>query len=200
MQKWLLIIIASVLLVAACGGKEEEKVDDVTDKQENIEVDKGLLNVEVTIPAALFEGTSEEEIVSNAKVEGFTDVTVNEDGSVTYKMSKKEHQQLLDELETEMETTIEEIEGSEDYPSIVDITQNKDLTQFDVTVNRQQYEDSFDGFAILTLAISGMYYGAFNGLTEDELKVKINLIDEGNDEVFHTSIYPDDLEESSADE
>ena len=196
MKKWLLMISAALLL-GACGD-DEEKSDEAVNQQENIEVDKGALKVEVTLPAGLFEGTPEEEIISNAKEEGFNDVTVNEDGSVTYKMSKKEHQQLLNELETEMEKTIEDIKESDDYPSIVDIKQNKDLTQFDVTVKRQQYEDSFDGFAILTLAISGMYYGAFNGLSEDELKVKINLIDEETDQVFHTSIYPDDLEEASA--
>jgi hypothetical protein len=199
MKKLLIIFFAiSTTFLVACG--EDGKNNEPTKTEEtdaNLEVDKGLLNVEVTLPSTLFENTPEEEIVSNAEKEGFKDVKVNENGSVTYKMSKLEHEKLMDDMDAELKATIEELSRSEDYPSIKEISHNSDYTEFDVTVSKEQYENSFDGFAILTLAISGMYYGAFDGRAGDDLRVIFNLIDDKTNEVFDTSVYPDDLEEEA---
>lgn len=54
-------------------------------------MDKGLLNVEVTIPATLYKGQDIDSIISEAKNSGIKEVIKNDDGSLTYKMSKSEH-------------------------------------------------------------------------------------------------------------
>lgn len=199
MKKWhIMMLISFAVFLTACNGNETKNDKDskeTAETEDNVEVDKGLLNVEVTLPSTLFEDTPEEEIISNAKTEGFKDVKVNEDGSVTYKMTKAEHEDLMKEMDTEIVATIKELKNSEDYPSIKEITYNDNFTEFDVTVSREQYENGFDGFAILTLAISGMYYGAFDGRKGEDLHVTFNLIDVATNEVFETSVYPDDLED-----
>ena len=61
----LLALITAVLFIACTDKKGNEK------SGESINVDEGLLFVDVTIPAAFFEDTTEAEIKEEAKEEGF---------------------------------------------------------------------------------------------------------------------------------
>jgi len=86
---------------------------------------------------------------------------------------------------------------SGDYPSIKEISYNKDFSEFDIKVDREAYENGLDGFAIFGLVLSGAYYGAFDGKTEDDLKLTFNMIDAATNEVFDSTVFPDDMEEDS---
>ncbi|WP_413363815.1 hypothetical protein [Lysinibacillus sp. 3P01SB] len=197
MKKWLFAAGATALLLAGCG---EEKKSEATKQEqssdESVNVEKGLLNVEVTLPASFFEDTTEEEIMTGAKEEGFTETTVNEDGSVTYKMSKSKHKEMMKELEDGIVESIKEIVESGDYPSIKEISYNKSFDEFDVKVDRELYENGFDGFAILGIVMTGAYYSAFNGDAAEDLKLTFNMIDAATDEIYETAVYPDDWEET----
>ena len=189
MKKWLIaLLIMGTFFLTSCG-KEEKKSDE-----SSIEVDKGLMNVELTLPPGLFEGLTEEEIVASAKEEGIKEVKVNEDGSVYYKMSKKEHSKMLEEMKAGIDESIKEIANGEDYPSIKKVTYNQDLTEFNLTVAREAYDKGQESFAVYGLILSGMYYNIFNGVAEDDVKIKFNFIDEATNEIYETSIFPDELE------
>lgn len=59
MKKRLLLTLLSVGILVACSNDETKVVEDTSDQEDTskgIEVDKGLLNVEVTLPAAILEG------------------------------------------------------------------------------------------------------------------------------------------------
>lgn len=191
MKKWMLaLLIGCALFLSSCG-KEDNKSEE-----SGIEVDKGLLNVELTLPAGFFEGKSEDEIIKAAKDEGIKEVKVNEDGSVYYKMSKKHHKKMLEEMKEGIDETINEISNGEDYPSIKEVTYNQDLTEFNLKVEREAYDQGLESFAIYGLILSGMYYNIFNGVAEDDVEIKFNFIDEATNKVYDTSIYPDDLEDA----
>jgi len=198
MKKLLIAFSATALLLTACGGENEESTNKEKETEENsgesVDVDKGIFNVDVTLPASFFEGSTEEEIIAEAKENDFKEAVVNEDGSVTYTMSKSKHEELMKEMKESVVSTIDDIINSGDYTSIKEISYNKDFTEFDVKVNRQQYEEGFDGFAILGLVMSSAYYGAFDGKSEEELQIVFNMIDESTGETYDTTIYPDDLE------
>ena len=198
MKKWLIACSATALLLTACGGENEEATKQEKETEENagesLNVDKGILNVDVTLPASFFEGSTEEEIIAAAKEQGIKEAVVNEDGSVTYTMSKSKHKEMMKEMEDSVVSTIDEIVTSGDYKSIKEITYNKDFTEFDVKVNRQQYEEGFDGFAIFGLVIASAYYGAFDGKSGEDLQITFNMIDETTGEVYDTAIYPDEWE------
>ena len=197
MKKWLFAAGAIALLLAGCGNeKESEATKEEQSSGESVDVEKGLLNVEVTLPASFFEGETEEEIVAGVKEEGISEATVNEDGSVTYKMSKSKHKEMMKEMEDSIVETIKEVVESDDYPSIKEISYNKDFNEFDVNVDRELYENGFDGFAILGLVMGSAYYSTFNGDSLEDTKITFNMIDENTGEVFATSVYPDDLEET----
>ncbi|MCV9886702.1 hypothetical protein [Metabacillus halosaccharovorans] len=201
---YLFMMLLSLLLVAcgnndqennASNNKESAKQKDEQTEDESVDVKKGLLNVEVTLPASMFEGEDIDTVIADAKKEGVKEVTKNEDGSLTYKMSKAKHKEMMEELKTGILETIEETKNSEDYVSIKDITHNDSFSEFTLVVEKSAYEDSMDGFAAFGLGISGMYYQLYNGVDPDDYKVTIFLKDEASQEVFDEIVYPDDLEE-----
>lgn len=171
--------------------KTEEKTDE-----KSIEVDKGLLNVEITLPASFFEDQDIETVISEAKEDGVKEVVKNDDGSLTYKMTKSKHKEMMEELKGSLLETVEDAKSNEDFASIKDVTHNNSFSEFTLVVDQEKYENSFDGFAALGLGISGMYYQLFDGANPEEYKVTIFIKNEATGEVFNTIEYPDALNDS----
>ncbi|SCZ05549.1 MULTISPECIES: hypothetical protein [unclassified Lysinibacillus] len=198
-MKKLLILLLGILLVACSQGDESGKKKEGADKasEETLKVDKGLLNVEVTIPATLYKGQDIDFIISEAKNSGIKEVIKNDDGSLTYKMSKSEHKKMMKELKERIVKSVEELKTSEDFTSINDVAYNKSFSEFTLTVNKEKFEGSFDALASFGLALAGMYYQLFNGADVEHYKVTVYIKDESNGEVFDTMVYPDELNENN---
>ncbi|WP_010676880.1 hypothetical protein [Bacillus timonensis] len=200
------LLLLFMMVLSACSGdkeenkatKDKESTEETQDEQ--INVDKGLINVEVTLPASMFEGQDIDKVIADAKAEGVKEVTKNEDGSLTYKMSKAKHKEMMKDMETSINETIEDMKTGEDYVSIKDVTHNKDFTEFTLVVDKSAYENSMDGFAVFGLGISGAYYQMFNGVSEDDYQVTISVKDQATGEVFDKVVYPDDLEKENTEE
>ena len=186
----LIVGLILALVLAACGDDEKNETSDKSTNNEEqssgIDVDKGLLNVEVTIPPDFLGESTEEEIRADAEEQGIKQVTFNDDGSVTYKMSKSEHKKVLKEMAAELDKSLEEMSSSGDFPSIKKVTTNKDYTQFDLTVNREEFENGMDSFAVLGLMLGSAYYQMFSGKTEDDTAFVVNYIDADTGEAFKT--------------
>jgi hypothetical protein len=205
MKKILFAILISVLFIlTACSTSNDANKEVIKEKPDGkkteetggtLEVDKGLLSVEITIPSTLMEGEDIDNVVAEAKKDGIKDVTKNEDGSVTYKMSKAQHKKMMKEMKTNVTTYVDEIVNDEDFASIQDIKHNGSFSEFTVVVDKAAFENSFDGFATLGLGMSGMYYQAFDGTSGDKLNVTVYTKDASTGEVFSTVVYPDALEE-----
>lgn len=200
MKKLIILLILLMTVLTACfsnkeeGLKETESVSKEKDVSEQIGVDKGLLNVEITLPATMFEGEDIDSVIADAEKDGI-EVKQNEDGSITYRMSKSKHKEMLAEMEADLINTIEEVKNDEEYISIQDISYNKSFSEFTLEVDKSVYENSFDFFATFGLSFAGMYYQLFNGVDPDDYKVKINVKDVETQEVFDEVVYPEDLNE-----
>lgn len=200
-----IILVLAMTLLSACSSNEhntnsDEKKSSTENKEEKkneaVSVDKSLLNVEVTLPASMFEGEDIDTVIANAKNDGIKDVTKNEDGSLTYKMSKSKHKELMKELETSVKDSIEEMKTSGDFVSLKDITHNDSFSEFTLLVDKAAYENSMDGFAALGYGMSGMMYQMFNGTDAENTKVTIFIKDEATQETFDEIVYPDALKDS----
>jgi len=181
---------------------EEESAETATEEvveseveEESIEVDKGLFSVEITLPASFFEGEDIDEVVAKEQEDGISEVKVNDDGSITYKMSKSKHNELMREMRDGLIEYIEEIKNNEDYESIEDITYNKAFSEFTLLVDQEKFDNSFDGFVALGLGITSSYYQIFNGISPDKYKVTIFFKDANTGEILHSIVYPDAFEE-----
>ena len=195
MKKVLSLFLASMLmLLVACSAEKTDHQTKEKDKskKESVEVDKGLFSVTLTLPASMFEGQNIDQVITDAQKKGIK-ATKNADGSVTYKMSKAQHKEMVQEMKKSVIETINDTKSGKDYSSIKDITYNDDFSEFTLIVNKSDYENSMDGFAVLGLGMSGMMYQLFNGVKPEDYKVTIDVKDEATQKVFDQVVYPDAL-------
>ncbi len=176
-RKWMLpFLLLLGALMAACS-EDQEKGGDV----------------EVTIPALFFEGQDIDSVISKAKNSGIKEVIKNDDGSLTYKMAKPEHEEMMKGLKEGILANVDEIKTSDDFKSVKDITYNKSFSEFTLSVNKEEFESSLDTMAAVGLALTGMYYQLFNGADVENYKVTVIYKDASSGEVFNTIVYPDDV-------
>lgn len=178
-RKWMLpLLLLLGALMAACS-EDQKKAGDV----------------EVTIPALFFEGQDIDSVISKAKNSGIKEIIKNDDGSLTYKMAKPEHEEMMKGLKEGILANVDEIKASDDFKSVKDITYNKSFSEFTVSVNKEEFESSLDTMASVGLALTGMYYQLFNGADVENYKVTVIFNDESSGEVINTMVYPDVLNE-----
>jgi len=161
----------------------------------DVEVERGLLSVEITIPASLAGEADIDGLVSEMAEEGISiaDARRNPDGSITYKMSRGDHRRLLGSLRDSFKESFEEV--SDDFPSVRSITFNDDLTRFRMTVDRPAFENSFDGFVVFLPLFAAGIYAAFDGRNPEGMRVEIDYVDVTTGQVYDTFVAPDDLQD-----
>lgn len=204
MFKKLTSIVLSILLVLSFAGCTQNEPDttngnansasETTEEStaaKGIETDEKLLTVEITLPASLFEGQDMSSFDSAAYVEeqGLLSAKVNEDGSLTVTMTKGRHEELLNEMATNLETSFAEFVNGEDTAYIKEITHNDDFTAVTMKVDKAAYENAFD-FTPLAIGISVAMYQAF---TETEYHVEITIVDVATGDTINSITYPDAL-------
>lgn len=180
---------------------EAQSDDEITDEGGGIEVDKGLTNVEITFPSFLIDMEGFEDFEEELQDATDSDVTVNDDGTITVIMSKREHAEFLKELRSEFSSAVDDIVEDENFTTIQAIQYDDNFSKLQMFVTDQaSFDNSFDGFVVIPLGMLGMIFQSFagNDLTKD--KVTIEVIDESTDEVIHEILYPDALEEMMEEE
>jgi len=83
MKKWLrgifkrkfsfVFFVLSMVILASCSADKDKKENADNNKQadeQNVDVDKGLLNVEITLPASMFEGEDIDTVIADVEKEG----------------------------------------------------------------------------------------------------------------------------------
>lgn len=171
----------------------EEVESDVVEEGGEIEVDEGLFSTEVRLPLSLFtmggdesaKPPTQEEIQASLDKEGRNiQATVNDDGTVTYRMSRGEFDRFKADLKAGVDESIQEAinEESNIYKSV---TYNDDMSEFEVVVDRNALENSFSFFGFGLLFSAG-FYQAFTGVDEGKRFVLINYVDEKTGKVFDT--------------
>jgi len=215
MKKLLAILLAliMVLTMAACSSETDDKKDNddvkitttakekddkkdpdkteapTTTTTESVKVDEGLLTVDITLAASFFEGDSEEDIKAAAEDSGFTACRINDDGSVTYTMTKAKHKEMLEELRESFDEAIESLlEGEDAVESFEAINCSEDYSTVDIIVDKEKFT-SWDKLYAMTFYITGAYYQAFAGVADEDIDVIVNFVDSKTEEVLETASY-----------
>ena len=198
MRRFTYIFFALMLVfLSACANKNESKESKQT-KEKSVDVEKGLFNVEITLPASMFEGQDINKIIADVEKEGIK-VTKNEDESLTNKMSKAKHKEMMKEMKANIIDVVNETkQNKEDYKSIKDITYNDSFTEFTMVVDKAAYENSMDGFAAFGLGMAGMMYQLYNGVKSEDTRVTIFLKDQATQKQFDQIVYPDDFNDEKS--
>ena len=166
----------------ACGGSSSK--ENETSNSEGIEVDEGLLSVEVTLPVSYVDGQTPDEIKADAEKMGYNDCTIHEDGSVTYKMSKAKHREVLDTYKKSFDESIAET-IAEENGVVKEIKYNDNLSKIDVYLDEARY-DEWNSFAVLGYYMFGSYYQIFAGTDAEKIDVVVNAINADTKETIDT--------------
>lgn len=113
----------------------------------------------------------------------FTSAKLNDDGSVTYVMTKAKHKELMREIRANLDQSIQEMADSEDY-SFSNIQSNDDYTIFTVSTSAENKDElSFtDSFSVIAFYMYGGIYNTFNG-TPDE-NIHVDFVNENSGELI----------------
>ncbi len=203
-----IIMVFSMLLMTACGKEADpvaevtvteetssvEEIKDIpteaasSDASEDdlsqikaagdVEVDKGLFNVELTIPAEFVGDVTQEKLDESVAEKGYKSATLNEDGSVTYVMTKSQHEELVKVIEGEINDGMKGMIGSEDYPDITDVTANSDYTSFAITTKNAE-PNMNETLSVMIYYMYGGMYAVFNGEKAENIHVDFVNADSG---------------------
>ncbi len=188
MKKKMIALTLALLMLAGCGSAaaptpttapeitetpQVETPESTPEEAENsgVEVEKNLFSVELTIPASLMGETTQEELdATAAETEGIKSITLNEDGSATYVMTKAAHKKMVDNMAEAAQSSLDELVASEDN-CITDIKANSDYSEFDITLSAEEV-GIVEGFTALGLYMIGGMYNAFAGTNVDDITVR----------------------------
>ena len=77
-----------------------------------------------------------------AKRKVYKSITLNDDGSATYVMTKKQHKDMMDEMTNSLNESLNDLIGSKDYPNFTDIKANDNFTEFTITTKSTELDMS----------------------------------------------------------
>ncbi len=158
---------------------EDESKGDISnlDALGDIEVEKELFDVNLTIPAQ-YIGELDQAKLQQQAAEGGYKITMNDDGSATYTMTKSQHKKLLEEMSSTINSSLSEMISSGNYPNFTDIVANEDFTNFTVTTKSTEL-DMNESFSTVALYMYGGMYGIFNGKTPENIHIDFINADSG---------------------
>ena len=207
-RKLCILLAASAISISACGkadtapSKAEdattlsdsegtaESADDTESKDADtslkdidavgdIDVEKNLFSVKLTIPAEYAGETTQEELDTVVEEKGYKSAKLQKDGSIKYVMSKKQHKEMMKEIEGSLKSSLEEMIGSEEYPNITDIKPNDNYTNFEITTKSTELSLT-ESMSTLAFYMYGGMYNIFNGTPADNIHIDFVNSDSGD--------------------
>ena len=172
------------------GGSGQEMTQEDWDRLAaigDVQVENGIMTVSLTVPADLAQNTTQETIDAGIGTQ-YQSAVRNEDGSITYKMTKAQHQAMVEQLAMSFDRSLQELVDDENH-MISNITRNDDFTVFDVTLDGTELAMS-DAYTAFGLYMYGDMFGVFNGSRPEHVIVNYydpngNLIDSGDSATMH---------------
>ena len=201
MKKVIALILVGIMLLSFTSCKDKEAdTDSATGGKTPVSVEEKIIDVTVTITANFFTDQTAEEIEATAKEKGIKKCTINEDGSVTYTMSKTKHKELLEEFRAGIDSENDAlVNGESKIASFVKIDVNDECSQFDIYVDPDKYS-SWDSMNTIMFYFEGLYYQCLLGKNYEEIDIVVNYIDNETSEVLDTASYRKYIESVSSTE
>ena len=143
----------------------------------SIPVLAGGKDVTVTVPNYGFEEDDDTSSVPESK-----EAVVNEDGSTTYTLTKKQQKEWKKAVKSNFDDYIKDIlDDDTNYPNVKDITYNDTMTEFEIdlaSTNLAQSEFFIGYIALFTAPV----YQQVNGVAEEDVDYKVTVKDSSTGE------------------
>lgn len=149
-----------------------------------IEMEAGQTFVHLTIPAEFSEGATQEAIDASAGTE-YVSAHLNEDGSVTYKLTKQQHKNLLVSMKEIIDDAMQEICDTPEV-GVARIETDANYRVFSVYLTTEE-PSPFQPQLTTFCATMGGLYNIFSGHENDQLT--FNYYSAGGS-LISTDVYP----------
>jgi len=158
---------------------------------QGISVDEGLFSVSLTLPKSFIEMDEEVFGIDNLKKNpDFQDTVQNPDGSITLKMSKSKHHELLATLQTSVDDAVTDALTDENTAGyFTDIKVNKGCTEITASIKENE-TDFMQLFTLLGVEYVCLMYQAFD--SNPTGKVKVTVINDTTKETIEEFYIPPD--------
>ena len=162
-------------------------------EENTVGVKENADNVTITLPSAFFDENTKTELTEEMKNQGYQSVTKNDDGSITYVMTKQGFNALKPNMQQQVKDYLEEVKSGDQFTSIKNVEYDDDFSTITLTVDRKAFESSLDVMASRAIYMMVVGYKIFCGESVDTAKVTIVYIDKSNKKEISRTVYPDDL-------
>lgn len=183
MKKTLCLLIAFTLLLSLfsftcsaegadpAGNPEESEFSawDELEKLGLLETMDGQQIAVVTMPADFSVGATQQAIDASAG-EVYISGKLNDDGSVTYWLTKEQHEAFAAEMAGMIDGALQDIVNSPDY-NCTYIQHSEDFRIFDAMISTDKLSNT-EVSAAKYMYILGGLYGVFTGHSEDNISVR----------------------------
>lgn len=137
---------------------EETSSDTSSTKQEDsATTDSESEQIIITLPAVYLTGLSQEEIEQTFNTTGLLTTILNEDGSVTFTMSKSLHPIFVELIGQTIKYELDAFVDSEEFPNFKSISYNKDFTEFNITTTSSGLSQDETMSSIMFYLCGNMY-------------------------------------------
>ena len=134
-----------------------------------IETENGVAYVTLTLPAELTDPETTQEQIDAEAGEFYTSGKLNDDGSVTYKMTKEQHKAMLKKVTDSIDEGLQELISTAEL-SITKVTHNDSFTSFDVQLSKDEV-GMMESVAVIGLYLYGGMYAVFSGQDAEDIAV-----------------------------
>lgn len=122
----------------------------------------------VTMPAEFSEGATQEILDSSAGVT-YTSAVLNDDGSVTYRLTEKQFEDMFSGMKQLIDEGLQELVDNEEY-AFTNIEHNADYTLYDVSLSTDEIGMN-ESFMTLAFYMYSGLYSVFTGGAPENVKV-----------------------------
>lgn len=127
--------------------------------------------VKLTVPSPYVgDGVTQENLDVVAQKCGYEAITLNEDGSATYLITKEQQQSMVTNLATGIKDKLIVTAGSKNYKHITNIEANEDFLHYTVTLDTNSLDTSSAMISSLLKSYSTMYY-CYQGIIGETINI-----------------------------
>ena len=130
---------------------------------------------EITVPAQYAEDITQEKLDAEAG-ENYQSAVINKDGSVTYTMTKKQHQIMMYNIRNSIDEDLQELIDDNEHYNISAIDYNTPMTEFNILLDGDK-ASSDDSSAALEIYTYGKLYNVYMGQNVDNIAVNYYAAD-----------------------
>lgn len=144
----------------------------------------------LTLPPSFFNSKTYDEIQSEALSQGILSVVIQDNGFVTYTLTEKTHNSMLEQISNEIQDGILASLDS-DNAGIAGLSQiicGENYTSFDFYVDPDYYIDYYQIY-VLPYYVSSAYYQTILGTNTEEIDIIARFINVNTNEILAESTY-----------